>query len=58
MTRLEITFVSGRFVKFEDVEEKTLRQDGERLMFIHGERRDRTVVNMNNIEFFEIIVVD
>lgn len=53
--KLEMTFISGRFVTFEKVEEDSLRQDGERLMFIHGDERDRTVVNMRSLEFFEII---
>lgn len=54
--KLEIMFSNnGRLVTFEDVEEDSLRQDGERLMFIHGQRRDRTVVNMRSLDFFEII---
>jgi len=53
--KLEITFTSGRFIVFEDVEEDSLRQDGERLMFIHGDEKDRTVVNMRALDYFEII---
>lgn len=53
--KLEMTFISGRSMTFEKVEEDSLRQDGERLMFIHGYNRDRTVINMRSLEFFEII---
>lgn len=51
---VEIMFKSGRFVTFKKVEEDSLRQDGERLMFIHGDERDRIVVNMRSLEYFKI----
>lgn len=62
-TRIEVTFNSGKFVAFPDVNEDTINtreKFGEEvfLSFAHGKREDEAHINMMNVDYIEIMHIE
>ena len=58
--RIELTFSSGKFIAFPNVEPDSIKKDdAERILtFIHGERRDTVHVVIDKLDFMEMMILD
>ena len=57
-TRIEITFSSGKFIAFPEVDKESIRISDKEICFTHGSRKDAAHAFINKIDFLEIMQID
>ena len=57
-TRIELTFSSGKFIAFPEVDKKTIRVDEKEIYFVHGSRKDAVRAFVEKLDFLEIMSIE
>lgn len=56
--RIEVTFSSGKFIAFPDVQKESVKYADGWLSFKHGTREDIASIRLDSVDFIEQMEID